>query len=104
MGFVVSSSSSSRVYFFSCRGLRRLFLPMIDDQSWSFLRQWQYNVFGPAGLRGSRWSRGAISRLVMIAQRCGVKLDSEMTTAAPRSELCAGEQEAQDDKLAATRH
>ena len=70
---------------------------MIDDQSWSFLRQWQYNVFGPAGLRGSRWSRGAKVRLLMIPQRGGVILDSEMTTAAPRSELCAESKEAQDD-------
>ena len=31
----------------------------------------------------------------MIPQRCGVISDSEMTTAAPRSELCAESKEAQ---------
>ena len=34
-------------------------------------------------------------RLLMIAQCCGVILDSEMNTAAPRSELCAESKEAQ---------
>ena len=45
---------------------------------------------------GSRRSTGAISRLLMIAPRRGVILDSEVTTAAPRSELCAESKEGQD--------
>ena len=69
---------------------------MIDDQGYPSFRQWQCR-WRPYCLRGSRWSTGAISVLLMIAQRCGVILDSEMTTAPPRSELCAESKEAQDD-------
>ena len=38
----------------------------------------------------------------MIAQRCGVMLDREMNTAAPRSELCAESKEAQEGKTTAS--